>query len=219
MYTSNKVTIYEGADFKEPKKELDEGEYNIYDLGIGNNKLSSLTVPSGMKVTLYEYEDFRGRSKTFTNNVDNLKNIEVGGKNFDNKTSSIKVERIAMTPGQIVITNPEPIQLNAKREKDAIKLTVENQGDRPIQVGSHFHFYEVNGALQFYKRNKDYLQEDKLPPLDREITKGMHLNITAGTAIRFEPGDEKEVELVPFGGTREIYGFNGKVNGKVDNKC
>jgi urease subunit beta len=203
MYTSNKVTIYEGADFKKPKKELDEGEYNIYDLGIGNNKLSSLTVPAGMKVTLYEYEDFRGRSKTFTNNVDNLKNIEVGGKNFDNETSSIKVERIAMTPGQIVITNPEPIQLNAKREKDTIKLTVENHGDRPIQVGSHFHFYEVNDCLKF----------------EREKTKGMHLNITAGTARRFEPGVKCEkVELVPFGGTREIYGFNGKVNGKVDNK-
>lgn len=200
MYTSNKVKIFDDVQFEGSQKELDEGEYNIYDLGIGNNKPSSLTVPAGMKVTLYEYEDFWGRSRTFTSNVADLQNIEVEGNSFDNETFSIKVERIAMTPGQIVITNPKPIQLNAKREKDAIVLMVKNQGDRPIQVGSHFHFYEVNDALQF----------------DREKTKGMRLNITAGTAIRFEPGDEKKIELVPFGGTREIYGFNGKVNGKVD---
>lgn len=208
MYKSNKVTIYDGADFQGRQKELDEGEYNIYDLGIGNNKLSSLTVPAGMKVTLYEYENFRGRSKIFTNNVTDLENIEVEGKSFNNETSSIKVERIAMAPGQIVITNPEPIQLNAKRATDAITLMVKNQGDRPIQVGSHFHFYEVNGCTT----------DEKGLEFDRESAKGMHLNITAGTAIRFEPGDEKEVELVPFGGTREIYGFNGKVNGIVDEK-
>jgi urease subunit beta len=103
-----------------------------------------------------------------------------------------------MTPGQIVITNPEPIELNAGRQ--TIKLRVSNQGDRPIQVGSHFHFYEVNTGLEF----------------DREKAKGMHLNITAGTAIRFEPGDEKEIELVPFGGMRKIYGFNGLVNGRLN---
>jgi urease subunit beta len=206
MYRKNKVTIYEGVDFQGIQKELDEGEYNIYDLGIGNNKLSSLTVPAGLKVTVYEYEDFRGRSKTFTSNVADLRNIIVEGKSFDNETSSVKVERIAMTLGQIIITNPEPIKLNAKREQDAIKLKVKNLGDRPIQVGSHFHFYEVNGCTT---------DEEGLE-FDRNRTKGMHLNITAGTAIRFEPGDEKEVELVPFGGTREIYGFNGLVNGPVD---
>ncbi|WP_242044767.1 urease subunit beta [Anabaena azotica] len=108
-----------------------------------------------------------------------------------------------MTPGQIIITNPEPIKLNAKRETEAITLMVKNQGDRPIQVGSHFHFYEVNGCTT----------DEQGLEFDRESAKGMHLNITAGTAIRFEPGDEKEVELVPFGGNREIYGFNGKVNG------
>lgn len=206
MYRRNKVTIYEGVDFQGTQKELDEGEYNIYDLGIGNDKLNSLTVPAGLKVTVYEYEDFRGRSKTFTSNVANLRNIIVEGKSFDNEISSVKVERIAMTPGQIIITNPEPIKLNAKREKDAIKLKVKNLGDRPIQVGSHFHFYEVNGCTT----------DEKGLEFDRNRTKGMHLNITAGTAIRFEPGDEKEVELVPFGGTREIYGFNGLVNGPVD---
>jgi urease subunit beta len=213
MYASNIVTIYEDVDFKGNRKELDEGEYNIYDLGIGDNKLSSLTVPAGMKVIVYEYEDFRGRSKTFTSNVKDLRKVKVEGKSFNNATSSIRIEKIRMTAGQIVITNPEPIKLNAKREKDAIKLKVKNFGDRPIQVGSHFHFYEVNGNTP----NKTKEAGTGLQ-FDREKTKGMHLNITAGTAIRFEPGDEKEVELVPFGGTREIYGFNGKVNGSVDKK-
>lgn len=200
IYTPNKVTIYDRPNFQGTKKELDEGEYNTSDIGIGDNKLSSLTVPAGMKVTLYEYEDFRGRSKTFTANA-SLKEDE-----FNNKASSIKIEKIAMTPGQIVITNPEPIKLNARREDEAIKLIVKNQGDRPIQVGSHFHFYEVNGCTDTGEKGLEF---------ERERTKGMRLNITAGTAIRFEPGDEKEVELIPFGGTREIYGFNGKVNGKL----
>jgi urease subunit beta len=198
MYTSNKVTIYAHADFQGTQKELDEGEHNINDLGIGHNQLSSLTVPAGMKVTLYEYEDFRGRSKTFTGNVANLEDIKVEGANFNNLTSSIKVAKIAMTPGQIIITKSEPLELNAG--KNIVKLRVSNIGDRPIQVGSHYHFYEVNTGLQF----------------DRNQTKGMRLNIPAGTAIRFEPGDEKEVELVPYGGTRQIYGFNGLVNGFVD---
>ena len=217
MYASNKVTIYEDVDFKGNRKELDEGEYNIYDLGIGDNigdnKLSSLTVPAGMKVIVYEYEDFRGRSKTFTSNVKDLRKVKIEGKSFNDATSSIRIEKIRMTAGQIVITNPEPIKLNAKRETGAIKLKVKNLGDRPIQVGSHFHFYEVNGNTP----NKTKEAGTGLQ-FDREKTKGMHLNITAGTAIRFEPGDEKEVELVPFLGTREIYGFNGKVNGSVDKK-
>lgn len=208
MYTGNKVTIYSSVEFDGSRKELDEGEYNTYNLnlGTGGNKLSSLTVPAGMKVTIYEYEDFRGRSRTFTNNVANLKDIKVEGRSFNDENCSLKIERIPMTPGQIVITNPEPIQLNAKREKDAIKLMVRNQGDRPIQVGSHFHFYEVNGCTT----------DEKGLEFDRDRTKGMHLNITAGTAVRFEPGDEKEVELIPFAGTRKIYGFNGIVNGKLD---
>ena len=101
-----------------------------------------------------------------------------------------------MIPGEIITQSGE-IELNANRP--TLKVTVANTGDRPIQVGSHFHFYEVNTALQF----------------DRETTKGMRLNIPAGTAIRFEPGDEKEVELVAIAGSREIYGFNGKINGKL----
>lgn len=101
-----------------------------------------------------------------------------------------------MIPGEMQIQAGE-IELNQGRPLMTVK--VENTGDRPIQVGSHFHFYEVNRALQF----------------DREATKGMRLNIPAGTAIRFEPGDDREVELVAIGGRREIYGFNGLVNGQL----
>ena len=102
-----------------------------------------------------------------------------------------------MIPGEI-ITQAGEIELNAGRE--TIQIQVANTGDRPIQVGSHFHFYEVNQALQF----------------EREPTKGMRLNIPAGTAVRFEPGDEKEVELVAIAGKREIYGFNALIEGKLE---
>lgn len=101
-----------------------------------------------------------------------------------------------MIPGEI-IPQPGTIELNAGRE--TLEIAVANTGDRPIQVGSHFHFYEVNAALSF----------------ERESTKGMRLNIPAGTAVRFEPGDEKTVVLVTIAGTKEIYGFNGLVEGKV----
>lgn len=102
-----------------------------------------------------------------------------------------------MIPGEMQIQAGE-IELNQGRS--LMTITVSNRGDRPIQVGSHFHFYEVNSALQF----------------DREATKGMRLNIPAGTAIRFEPGDDREVELVALAGRREVYGFNGLINGKID---
>ncbi|MEP0750939.1 urease subunit beta [Trichocoleus sp. Lan] len=101
-----------------------------------------------------------------------------------------------MIPGEMLVQAGE-IELNAGRP--SIKLQVANTGDRPIQVGSHFHFYEVNESLDF----------------DREQAKGMRLNIPAGTAVRFEPGDEKEVELVPFVGSRQVYGFNGKINSSL----
>jgi urease subunit beta len=99
-----------------------------------------------------------------------------------------------MIPGEI-FTPDGTIELNADRP--TLRLTVANTGDRPIQVGSHYHFYEVNESLTF----------------DRQGAKGMRLDIPAGTAVRFEPGDEREVALVPFVGSRQIYGFNGKVNG------
>ncbi|EFA71111.1 urease subunit beta [Cylindrospermopsis raciborskii S07] len=101
-----------------------------------------------------------------------------------------------MIPGEI-ITLPGDIELNASRS--TTNLIVANTGDRPIQIGSHFHFYEVNSSLKF----------------DREKARGMRLDIPAGTAVRFEPGDEKEITLVPLVGRREIYGFNGKINGKL----
>ncbi|MEH2066557.1 MAG: urease subunit beta [Nostoc sp.] len=102
-----------------------------------------------------------------------------------------------MIPGEIITLAGE-IELNVGRP--TIKLQVSNTGDRPIQVGSHYHFYEVNTALKF----------------DREQTRGMRLDIPAGTAVRFEPGDEKEVTLVPLVGTRQVYGFNAKINGNLD---
>lgn len=102
-----------------------------------------------------------------------------------------------MIPGEI-ITPEGDIELNADRP--TLTITVANTGDRPVQVGSHYHFYEVNEALAF----------------DREQTKGMRLDIPAGTAVRFEPGDEKEVTLVPYVGSREVYGFNAKINGPLD---
>lgn len=102
-----------------------------------------------------------------------------------------------MIPGE-VITQPGEIELNAGRPQ--IQLQVANRGDRPIQVGSHFHFYEVNESLDF----------------DRERSRGMRLDIPAGTAVRFEPGDEREVTLVPLAGSRQIYGFNGRINGQLD---
>ncbi|WP_377474324.1 MAG: urease subunit beta [Microcoleus anatoxicus] len=102
-----------------------------------------------------------------------------------------------MIPGEMIVLAGE-IELNAGRE--TVRLLVGNTGDRPIQVGSHYHFYEANEALEF----------------NREQAKGMRLDIPAGTAVRFEPGDEREVQLVPFVGSREVYGFNGKVNGELD---
>ncbi len=102
-----------------------------------------------------------------------------------------------MIPGEMIVLAGE-IELNADRP--TVRMLVGNTGDRPIQVGSHYHFYEVNEALEF----------------NREQANGMRLDIPAGTAVRFEPGDEREVQLVPFVGSREVYGFNGKVNGMLD---
>ena len=102
-----------------------------------------------------------------------------------------------MIPGE-VITPDRDIELNVGRE--TLKITVANTGDRPIQIGSHFHFYEANDALQF----------------ERERAKGYRLNIAAGTAVRFEPGQNRDVELVALAGKREVYGFAGRVRGKLD---
>jgi urease subunit beta len=101
-----------------------------------------------------------------------------------------------MIPGELLIDDGEH-ELNAGRT--TITVTVSNTGDRPVQIGSHYHFYEVNAALAF----------------DREAARGFRLNIAAGTAVRFEPGQERTVELVELAGDRIVYGFNGKVMGKL----
>jgi urease subunit beta len=101
-----------------------------------------------------------------------------------------------MIPGEI-ITTPGDIEINAGRQ--AVTITVANTGDRPIQVGSHYHFAETNGALQF----------------DRDKARGCRLDIAAGTAVRFEPGQTREVSLVPFAGKREVYGFRQQVMGRL----
>ena len=101
-----------------------------------------------------------------------------------------------MIPGEMLIEDGD-IELNVGRATASVKVA--NTGDRPIQVGSHFHFYETNPALQF----------------ERKIAYGMRLNIAAGTAVRFEPGQERTIELVALAGERKVYGFNGKVMGKL----
>src|SRR5579859_1694608 len=104
-----------------------------------------------------------------------------------------------MNPGEYLLDEAAgPITLNAGRE--AIRLLVSNTGDRPVQVGSHYHFFEVNRALKF----------------DRAAAYGMRLNIAAGTAVRFEPGEGKQVSVVDFGGARIVYGHQGLVNGSLD---
>jgi len=101
-----------------------------------------------------------------------------------------------MIPGE-VITAEGDIELNAGAA--TVTLKVENAGDRPVQVGSHYHFYETNEGLRF----------------DREAARGMRLDIPAGTAVRFEPGQARDVTLVPLGGLREVYGFRQKIMGKL----
>ena len=102
-----------------------------------------------------------------------------------------------MKPGEIIINKNNQIVLNEKFESLSIKVS--NKGDRPIQVGSHYHFAEANEFLDF----------------DRNISKGMRLNIPSGTAVRFEPGQTKDVDLIPFSGHRKIFGFNKKIMGNL----
>lgn len=102
-----------------------------------------------------------------------------------------------MIPGEYFLENDDII---ANIDRPVVRLLVANTGDRPIQVGSHFHFYEVNTMLKF----------------DRQQAYGMRLNIPSGLTVRFEPGDQKTVELTTIAGTRTIYGLNNRVNGKLD---
>ena len=103
-----------------------------------------------------------------------------------------------MTPGEIIPFDGPDHVLNAGRR--TVTVVVKNTADRPIQVGSHYHFAETNGALGF----------------DRSLTRGMRLNIASGSAVRFEPGQQRTVELVDYAGERKVYGFRGLVNGPVD---
>ena len=102
-----------------------------------------------------------------------------------------------MIPGEIIAQSGE---LTLNEGQDIITLTIANTGDRPIQVGSHYHFFETNAALK----------------VDRKAARGHRLNIPAGTAIRFEPGQSREVPLVPYRGDRVVHGFNGAVGGALD---
>ena len=102
-----------------------------------------------------------------------------------------------MIPGELFIKSGT---INLNEGRDVVTLKITNTGDRPIQVGSHFHFYETNSALDF----------------DREAAKGCRLDIPAGTAVRFEPGQSREVDLIAYQGNREVYGFNGKINGSLE---
>ena len=101
-----------------------------------------------------------------------------------------------MIPGELL---PEPGSIELSAGRPVTNLMVANSGDRPIQVGSHFHFAEANAALLF----------------DREAARGQRLDIPAGTAVRFEPGDERQVQLVPFVGARRVVGFNAQINGAL----
>ena len=101
-----------------------------------------------------------------------------------------------MKPGEIITTDN---QITLNKDRDLITIKVANTGDRPVQVGSHYHFAETNIALDF----------------DREVSKGMRLDIPSGTAVRFEPGQIKDVDLIPFSGDRKIFGFNKKIMGKL----
>ena len=103
----------------------------------------------------------------------------------------------AMIPGQVWAADAPDIELNVGRA--TVKVEVANSGDRPVQIGSHFHFFEVNESLQF----------------DRALARGFRLNIAAGTAVRFEPGQTRTVELVALAGDRKVYGFNAKVMGAL----
>ena len=102
-----------------------------------------------------------------------------------------------MIPGEVIPADGD-IEINLGRE--TVTLSVANTGDRPVQVGSHYHFFETNGALEF----------------DRDRARGFRLNIPAGTAVRFEPGQTREVELVAYAGDRHVFGFRGRIMGALD---
>ena len=129
-----------------------------------------------------------------TKNPAPAKNQAQAASLYPNKPG-FKPAKPVVVGGEILMN--APIEYNTGRK--TVKLVVRNTGDRPIQVGSHYHFFETNNALQF----------------ERDATRGFRLNIPAGTAVRFEPGQTREVELVALAGSREVYGFQGKIMGAL----
>jgi urease subunit beta len=121
---------------------------------------------------------------------------DVDGRDKSGHDAAIHGEEVKMIPGELFIKDGE-IELNAGRK--TVTLSVANTGDRPIQVGSHYHFFETNPALKF----------------ERKKARGMRLDIAAGTAVRFEPGQTRDVQLVALAGKRTVYGFRGEVQGKL----
>jgi urease subunit beta len=128
-------------------------------------------------------------------NSKNSKNGK-GEERGSSRRSRVNEGKYVMIPGEL-FTAPGEIEINTGRP--TVTLTVANTGDRPIQVGSHYHFYETNAALAF----------------DREQARGYRLDIPAGTASRFEPGQSREVRLVAYAGERRVFGFNGKIGGRL----
>jgi urease subunit beta len=129
------------------------------------------------------------------------KTFKTASKKSPSKTAAAASVRkgpkpVPIIPGEVMLGEGDIIALHGRQTLD---VTVSNTGDRPIQVGSHYHFFESNGALAF----------------DREKARGFRLDIPAGTAVRFEPGQTRTVNLVAYAGTREVHGFTGKINGKL----
>ena len=136
----------------------------------------------------------KGKSKAKA--MDKARRVRSTDKKADRLTKG-PLEPSAVIPGEVFLGESDIIALNGRH---TVELTVANTGDRPIQVGSHCHFFEVNRALRF----------------DREKAYGFRLQVPAGTAVRFEPGEDKRVTLVAIGGNRVAYGINGMVNGRLD---
>jgi urease subunit gamma/beta len=158
-------------------------------MSYGKTLLTTVDVMSGVESMISDIQveaTFADGTKLVTVHSPILEVIDNGTNTSDN-----------IIPGEVITKLSEEIKLNLGRP--TIKIKVVNSGDRPVQVGSHYHFYETNKALQF----------------DRKATRGFRLNIASGTAVRFEPSQEREVELVEYAGDKKVYGFNGEIMGEL----
>lgn len=140
------------------------------------------------------------KTKKTTNTKTNI------SKSKKQTKTTLSKNKKAVIPGEIIFAKDD-IVINADRE--AIEIIMKNTGDRPIQIGSHFHLYEVNSKIDFYDKNGKVVT-------DRSIVWGMRFDIPSGTAIRFEPNEKKSVNIIPLKGTREVYGLDNLVDGKLD---